>query len=68
MVSFSPNVRWFESLRLEDLPLVGGKNASLGELYSELSKSGVRVPNGCRRLRRRVDFGRGVELIACATR
>ena len=46
MVSGSPNVRWFESLRLEDIPLVGGKNASLGELYSELFESGVRVPNG----------------------
>jgi pyruvate,water dikinase len=42
----SPNVRWFETLRLEDIPLAGGKNASLGELYCELAKEGVRVPNG----------------------
>ena len=28
------------------LPLVGGKNASLGELYGTLGQSGVRVPNG----------------------
>ena len=39
-------VRWFSGIRLSDVPLVGGKNASLGELYSALSKVGVRVPNG----------------------
>lgn len=39
-------VRWFSDIRLGDLALVGGKNASLGELYSTLSKQGVRVPNG----------------------
>jgi pyruvate,water dikinase len=33
-------------IRLGDVALVGGKNASLGELYSTLSKQGVRVPNG----------------------
>src|SRR5271157_1436110 len=39
-------VRWFKTLRLQDVPLVGGKNASLGELYGELGSAGVRVPNG----------------------
>ena len=39
-------VRWFKDIRLEDVPLVGGKTASLGELYSALSPQGVRVPNG----------------------
>ncbi len=39
-------VRWFREIRLEDVPLVGGKNASLGELYSTLASEGVRVPNG----------------------
>jgi pyruvate,water dikinase len=39
-------IRWFEELRLEDVPLVGGKNASLGEMYRELTTQGVRVPNG----------------------
>ena len=39
-------VRWFEELKLEDVPLVGGKNASLGEMYCELTAGGVRVPNG----------------------
>ena len=39
-------IRWFKDIRLEDVPLVGGKTASLGELYSALSPHGVRVPNG----------------------
>ena len=39
-------VRWFSSIRLGDVPLVGGKTASLGEMYSTLSRQGVRVPNG----------------------
>jgi len=39
-------VRWFSDIRLGDVSVVGGKNASLGELYSTLSKEGVRVPNG----------------------
>ena len=40
------HIRWFSDVRLRDVPLVGGKNASLGELYSTLSNVGVRVPNG----------------------
>lgn len=39
-------VRWFGELRSEDVALVGGKNSSLGELYSALSSQGVKVPNG----------------------
>jgi pyruvate,water dikinase len=39
-------VRWFSDIRLRDVAVVGGKNASLGELYSALSDQGVRVPNG----------------------
>jgi pyruvate,water dikinase len=39
-------IRWFEELSLGDIPLVGGKNASLGEMYRELSSKGVKVPNG----------------------
>ena len=42
----SPYVRWFSDLRLQDVAEVGGKNASLGELYSQLSPAGVRVPPG----------------------
>ena len=40
------HVRWFKDIRMADVPLVGGKNASLGELYSALSAAGVLVPNG----------------------
>jgi len=39
-------VRWFAELGVDDVPLVGGKNASLGELYARLSAAHVRVPNG----------------------
>jgi pyruvate,water dikinase len=39
-------VRPFAELGIEDVPLVGGKNASLGEMYRNLSASGVKVPNG----------------------
>ena len=39
-------VRWFKDIRLDDVPLVGGKTASMGELYGALSQQGVRVPNG----------------------
>jgi pyruvate,water dikinase len=39
-------VKWFEDIGIEDVPTVGGKNASLGEMYRALSSKGVRVPNG----------------------
>ena len=39
-------IRWFEEITLEDVPLVGGKNASLGEIYRELTPQGVKIPNG----------------------
>jgi hypothetical protein len=39
-------VRWFDSIRLEDLPEVGGKNASLDELHALLAVDGGRVPDG----------------------
>ena len=39
-------IRWFRDITADDLPLVGGKNASLGELYRELRSAGVRVPDG----------------------
>ncbi len=40
------NVLWFNQLTKKDVPLVGGKNSSLGEMYQNLSKKGVRIPNG----------------------
>ena len=39
-------VRWFEELSIADIPSVGGKNASLGEMYRELAPKGVKVPGG----------------------
>ncbi|WP_066565520.1 phosphoenolpyruvate synthase [Snodgrassella sp. CFCC 13594] len=40
------NVIWFENLRMTDVDSVGGKNASLGEMISQLTEKGVRVPGG----------------------
>lgn len=39
-------IRWFADICLGDIPLVGGKNASLGEMYRALAPQGVNVPNG----------------------
>ncbi len=39
-------VRFFRDIGIGDVPLVGGKNAALGELYRELIPLGVRSPNG----------------------
>jgi pyruvate,water dikinase len=45
-MSSSPYIRWFRELSLSDLPLVGGKNASLGEMFQQLMPLGVRIPDG----------------------
>jgi pyruvate, water dikinase len=45
-MSSSPLVLDFAALRMKDVAEVGGKNASLGELISQLSSAGVRVPGG----------------------
>jgi len=42
----SSYIRWFRDIRLTDIALVGGKNASLGELSGRLASVGVRVPEG----------------------
>jgi pyruvate, water dikinase len=39
-------IRFFEEMGIDDVPLVGGKNASLGEMFQKLSDRGVRVPHG----------------------
>ncbi|OGN54643.1 MAG: phosphoenolpyruvate synthase [Chlamydiae bacterium RIFCSPLOWO2_12_FULL_49_12] len=39
-------IRWFETLSKNDVPLVGGKNASLGEMISSLKGEGIRIPDG----------------------
>jgi pyruvate,water dikinase len=41
-----PFIKWFDDIGIGDVPLVGGKNASLGEMYRELAEKGVKVPNG----------------------
>ena len=40
------NILWFHDIGMADLPQVGGKNASLGEMVSALTGAGVRVPGG----------------------
>ncbi len=40
------SVLFFSKIRYKDIPKVGGKNASLGEMYSQLKTKGIRVPNG----------------------
>ncbi|WP_243310276.1 phosphoenolpyruvate synthase [Fundidesulfovibrio agrisoli] len=39
-------ILWFDEITSEDVPLVGGKTASLGEMYRELGPKGVTVPGG----------------------
>ncbi len=39
-------LKFFEELSIEDIPVVGGKNASLGEMYHHLKPKGVNLPNG----------------------
>ena len=39
-------VRWFDTLNNTDVPLVGGKNASLGEMVHTLKDRGIPVPHG----------------------
>ncbi|MBA3017684.1 MAG: phosphoenolpyruvate synthase [Proteobacteria bacterium] len=39
-------ILWFDDILIEDVALIGGKNASLGEMYQKLSSKGVAVPHG----------------------
>ncbi len=39
-------ILWFDDIGIEDVPMVGGKNASLGEMHQKLTSKGVAVPNG----------------------
>ena len=39
-------IRWFQEVGIADVGLVGGKNASLGEMYQELTSKGITIPNG----------------------
>ena len=42
----SKYILWFNEIGIQDVPVVGGKNASLGEMYRELTPAGVKIPNG----------------------
>ncbi|MFN6463119.1 MAG: phosphoenolpyruvate synthase [Nostoc sp. DedVER02] len=39
-------ILWFDEVGIADIPLVGGKNASLGEMIQQLTPKGINVPNG----------------------
>lgn len=39
-------ILWFDDIGIDDVPIVGGKNASLGEMYQHLTSEGVAVPHG----------------------
>ena len=39
-------VKWYSEVGIEDVPLVGGKNAALGEMYQHLVPKGVNIPDG----------------------
>ena len=41
-----PIILWFDQIDIRDVPAVGGKNASLGEMYCNLKSKGISVPNG----------------------
>jgi pyruvate,water dikinase len=40
------SIRWFKEIGMKDVSVVGGKNASLGEMIGQLSDAGIRVPDG----------------------
>jgi pyruvate,water dikinase len=40
------NILWFEEISYRDIELVGGKNASLGEMFNQLTPKGINIPNG----------------------
>ena len=42
----APEVAWLDELGIADVPRVGGKNASLGEMIGSLSGKGIKVPPG----------------------
>ena len=39
-------IKFFQETTIKDVPVVGGKNASLGEMYKNLAGQGIKVPNG----------------------
>jgi hypothetical protein len=41
-----PFIKWFADTTIEDIPIMGGKNASLGEMFRGLAGNGVKIPSG----------------------
>ena len=39
-------IMFFNEINMKNLPQVGGKNASLGEMYQKLTPKGIKIPNG----------------------
>lgn len=39
-------ILFFEEIDIDDIPLVGGKNASLGEMIRNLKNKGIKIPEG----------------------
>src|SRR5438046_911601 len=39
-------IKWFNEIRINDTALVGGKNASIGQMISQLDSKKIRIPNG----------------------
>lgn len=64
-------VRRLEDFGADDVPLVGGKNASRGEIVRSLKKQGVRVPDGfastVEAYRTRIEPANGAEQVAPTT-
>ena len=46
MISNKDWILWFKEIGIGDVARVGGKNASLGEMFQELASQGVRIPDG----------------------
>mgnify|MGYP001288002443 FL=1 len=40
------NILWLKDITIEDVPLIGGKNGSLGEMYNNLKPKGINIPEG----------------------
>ena len=39
-------IKQFKDISISDIKLVGGKNASLGEMFNQLSPKGIKIPDG----------------------
>ena len=46
MAKNKKHILWFKQISSKDVALVGGKNASLGEMFSRLTKKGINIPDG----------------------